>query len=96
MCTLQHLYAHMTDVRLGLQDTLGSASDKADHHTTQAKKEGQSYLDSAKDQANHLFGQGQLRPEPLNSFNTALRNVFFCCPALLALFAISSRVVLRW
>ena len=54
----------MTDVRLCLQDTLGSASDKADHHATQAQKEGQSYLGSAKDQANKLVGQGQVRHEP--------------------------------
>ena len=43
-----------------LQDTLGSASDKADHHTSKATKEGQSYLDSAKDQTSQLFGQTQV------------------------------------
>ena len=45
-----------------MQDTLGSASDKADHHASKASKEGQSYLDSAKDQANSLFGQTQVQP----------------------------------
>ena len=45
-----------------LQDTFGSVSDKADHHTTQASKQGQSYLDSAKDQANQMFGQGKVAP----------------------------------
>ena len=77
----------MTDVRLGLQDTLGSASDKADHHTTQAKKDGQSYLDSAKDQANQLFGQGQVRPEPsprsklrCATFSVAAQPFLHCLP----------------
>ena len=50
-----------------MQDTLGSASDKADHHASKASKEGQSYLDSAKDQANSLFGQTQVQPQQLGS-----------------------------
>ena len=54
-----------------LQDTLGSASDKADHHATQASKQGQSYLDSAKDQANQLFGQGKVRLNSLEALPPA-------------------------
>lgn len=57
-------YMLVTDMRLCPQDTLGSASDKADHHANQAQKEGQGYLDSAKDQANKMFGQGQVRHDP--------------------------------
>ncbi len=64
VCTLQHLTL-TNNVRLCLQDTLGSASDEAAHHATQVQNEGQSYLDSAKDQANKLFGQGQVHPEPM-------------------------------
>ena len=61
-----------------LQDTLGSASDKADHHATQASKQGQSYLDSAKDQANQLFGQGKVRLHHLKaSARAALKPVAF-------------------
>ena len=52
---------------VGVQDTLGSASDKADHHASKASKEGQSYLDSAKDQANQLFGQTQVQPQQVAS-----------------------------
>ena len=56
-----HYVAMVLNKAITLQDTLGSASDKADHHATQASKQGQSYLDSAKDQANQLFGQGKVR-----------------------------------
>ena len=59
---------------VGVQDTLGSASNKADHHASKASKEGQSYLDSAKDQANSLFGQTQVQPK-----QAEFCSIFYVC-----------------